>query len=179
MKKKIITISLLALSLASCGRSESISTTPLEQYTEKLLTLFPNYESNEIARNTMADSIKAHARAQIGSIPTDLSGLKFKFEEIKEGADTCVATFLATGYASIDAPSNSSNKYIIATPGIMVVGKVDKATAVTLDHHKQYSVSGKMFEYDATPWANSMVVDIPFGTYFLEALNISEIPIEP
>lgn len=105
--------------------------------------------------------------------------MKFKFEEIKEGADTCVATFHATGYASIDAPANSQSKYIIATPGIVVVGKVDKATAATLDHQKQYSVSGTMFEHDATPWAHSMVVDIPFGTYFLDVLNVTEIPNEP
>lgn len=69
MKKKLIAAALIALAVASCNRSESISTTPLEQYTENLLSQFPNYESNEMARNSMNDSIKAHARAKLALSP--------------------------------------------------------------------------------------------------------------
>lgn len=126
MKKNLIAAALIALAVASCNRSESVSTTPLEQYTENLLSQFPNYESNEIARNSMNDSIKAHARSQIGSIPTDLSGLKFNFEEIKEGNDTCVATFLATGYASIDAPANSKTNTSSPHPALWLWAKLTK-----------------------------------------------------
>lgn len=177
MKKLLICISmLLPMLLIGCGGNDTAERTPLEQYTEALLTQFPNYKSNEMALNAMNDSIKAHARAQIGTIPSDLSGMKFHFENLKEGNDTCVAVFSATGYAEIDAPKNSQNKYITATPGIMVVGKVDKATAASLDYNKEYSVTGEMFEWDAKPLNYSSVVDIPFGTYYLDALTISEIP---
>lgn len=177
MKKLLFSLLFPAI-LISCGGNDAIERTPLEQYTEALITKYPNYASNEMARNAMNDSIKAHANAQIGTIPTDLTGMKFNFREIKEGNDTCVAVFLATGYASIDAPANSQNKYITATPGIVVVGKVDKAKASTLDYNIEYSVKGEMFAWDATPWAHTAVVDIPFGTYFLDTLDISEIPAE-
>lgn len=164
--------------IIGCGGYEAVERTPLEQYTEALLTKFPNYKSNEMAKNAMNDSIKAHARAQIGTIPSDISGMKFCFEDIKEGNDTCIAIFSASGYAEIDAPKNSQNKYITAIPGIVIVGKVDKATASSLDYNKRYSVSGEMFEWDAKSLSYSSGVDIPFGTYYLDAITISEIPVE-
>lgn len=178
--KKLFLFIMPTLIFLSCGKE--YKPTYVEEYTKQLVLKHPNFETNEIAKSAIRDSIKAHITPFIGKHPKDIEGVKFRFEKLIEGKNGYCALFTATQYTDIENPSESGDKYINATIQIIAFGNIDDTTASSLDAHKYYELSGVLHSWDED---NSIPVirstsfgSIDFGTYILDDMTIKEVPNE-
>lgn len=178
MRKGLSFGAILALFFVSCS-NENIIKPYVVQYAESLVYQYPNYASNEIAKEVIKDSISNHAKSYIGNYAKDLNSIEFHFDKLLNGKDSKCAVFTSSSYLSVDAPVNSQNKYICAFLKIIAFGKVDDVTAAKLDKNMKYSISGILHEWDGDNTLNiltsSSYDDLDFGTYILDGMIIKEI----
>lgn len=179
MKTKIFLFFGITFLLLSCSESKKEDKTYFEQYAESLITQYPNYESNDIAKSAIKDSIKNHAESFIGKNPKDLEGIEFSFSDFREGKEGKCAIFTAYTHCDIEAPKNSDRERIISTAHIAIFGKVSDDIATILDSQKRYSISGRLHAWDGD---NKISVlqsiapnDLDFGIYILDDMQVKEI----
>lgn len=177
MRNVLSILAILAIFLTSCSDGD-IPKPFVAQYAESLMSQYPNYTSNDIAKGIVKDSISSHIKSYIGNDAKDLDGVEFHFDKLIDGKDGKCAIFTSDVYVSIDAPANSQNKYIIGSIKIIAFGKVDDATAATLDNNMKYSISGILHEWDGDNTLNvirsSSYDDLDFGTYILDDMKVRE-----
>lgn len=178
--RKILYVMTIALSviICSCSQNTKESETNLEIYAEKLISEYPNYESNEMAQSAIKDSIKSHAESFKGKIPNDLQGLQFKFDDFREGHYGKCAVFTASVQADVDAPKNSDKEYLMSTIHIAVFGRVSDDVAAKLDRNLNYSISGRLHAWDGDNHLQILqpisVGDLDFGIYILDDMQVKE-----
>lgn len=175
----IVCIFSIALMIASCNNNSTKDDPYLVKYTDKLITQYPNYSSNKLAKEAILDSISTHAQSFIGKEVRDLEGLEFEFYKLIEGEKGYCVVFKGSCISRIDAPKGSTNKYVIATSCLVAFGNIDDEIATKLDKNKKYSISGILHNWDGD---NSLGIsskvlsdDLDYGTYILDNMSISEI----
>jgi hypothetical protein len=175
--KKILSIFAIVCLLSSCGGKEE--SPYLIQYVETLISEYPNFESNEIAKRSVEDSIRNHIENQIGKPASDLVGIEFRFEKILDGQNGKCAIFVARPpMAFIDNPGNGS-KYISADVSLIVFTSIDDAMAAKLGNHQTYAITGILDKWDADnliyfDLLSTSSKSLNFGTYILKDTHITE-----
>ncbi|WP_302998298.1 hypothetical protein [uncultured Alistipes sp.] len=175
--RKFLSILAIVCFLSSCGGNEE--KTYLIQYVETLISEYPNFASNEIAKRSVKDSIRNHIENQIGKPASDLIGLELKFEKILDGQNGKCAIFIARPpMAFIDNPGNKS-KYISADVSLIVFSPIDDAMAAKLGNHQTYAITGILDEWDADnliyfDLLSTSSKSLDFGTYILKDAHITE-----
>ena len=81
--KHLLFILCTVLLLASCS-SNSKEQLFIEKYSEQLIEKYPNYESNEIARTAINDSIANFCESYVGKEATFFKGVHFRFLRLIE-----------------------------------------------------------------------------------------------
>ena len=179
MKKFFILLCLTAI-LYSCGGSTKPQA-PVEKWIDGLVTEYPNYDSNELTKKAVRDSVVAFGNKAVDK-PTDfLNGVEFRFAKMVENGDSVAVFFDSSGCRSeIDAPENSSRKYVYTDIIIRVLGKVDKATAAKLDKEKLYTLTGVVHAWDEEDRffiSTHAISNIDLGTFILnDDIEITEVP---
>ena len=104
MKKLTLsTIVLLTILLITgCGGKDIGTKTKLERYTEKLIQLYPNFATNEMAKKSINDSIAVMSKNAIGKDAILLDSVAFKFDSLREGKSGKCALFVAEPFMFID-----------------------------------------------------------------------------
>lgn len=170
MKKTLFAIMACALALFSSCSSE-VQKTNIEQYVQKLVEQYPNYQSNDIARKAVQDSIEARMTSFIGKVPTDIDGLAFRFEELKEDEGEHGAIFSARPYLVMGGDND-------ADIAISVFGVVSEGLAGQLDRNKQYAIKGTLASWSKDIYflrGGDGLSTIDFGTLFLDNISVSVI----
>lgn len=173
--KKICLFFMFVSFLLSCSNQKQDKLYVVD-YVDKLVSVYPNHSSNEIAKKALQDSVKIHAESFVGSKPKDLVGLEFKFSDLVEKEGAHGALFVAHCYSEIDDESGSS-KYIISDIIVSVFGVIDEATAAKLDKNQKYYIDGVLEHWDSEHYAPRMYApdEIDFGTYFLRDIKIETV----
>lgn len=178
MRKVLSLLAVFAFVFCSCSE-EKVNDPYVIKYAKSLVSQYPNYASNEMAKDAINDSIINHSRSFIGKDARDLDDIVFSFDDLLDGKDGKCAIFVSSTNFSIDAPSNSSDKYISPFVKIIAFGRIDNNIAAKLDKNCKYKVSGKLHEWDGENNLNvlmsSMSDDLDFGTYILDDMTITEI----
>lgn len=173
--RKILSIIAIVCFLSSCGGGQE--SPYLIQYVEKIISKYPNFESNEIAKCSVEDSIRNHIENQIGKPASDLIGIEFRFEKILDGQNGKCAIFVAHPMAFVDNPGNG-DKYIGADVSLIVFTQIDDATAAKLGNHQTYAITGVLDKWDADNLTyldlSSSSDTLDFGTYILKDAHITE-----
>lgn len=173
--KRIIFAAIIAMSMCCCTKSPEKPA--IVQYVNNLVSLYPNYRSNEIARAALLDSVANHVRP-IGTSPVDIAGVDFKFAKLVDNPQTGAksAVFTSTGCTSdIDNP-NGNPKYLMTDINIRVIGAVDDVTAANLDGNSVYRIDGKLHAWDAADVfgvTHTIGNAVDFGTYILDDMTVN------
>lgn len=172
--KKIACAAILAAMM--CGCTSDNEKPAVVQYVNNLVTMYPNYRTNEIAESALLDSIANHVRP-VGQSPVDISGVDFKFAKLIDNPQTGTksAVFTSTGCTSnIDNP-NGNPKYLMTDINIRVVGVVDDKTAASLDGNSSYRIDGILYAWDSHDVfgvTHSIGNAVDFGTYILDDMTV-------
>ena len=145
MKKLLNQLALIFLlcAIASACTSERVKN-PVEKYVESLVKQYPNYETNEIARAAVKDSVMQHMKAAVGKPSTDIQDVEFKFKRLVEDGDKKAALFEANVNTFNDVEGKESMMSSILIHALCVV---DDETAAKLDGDKVYSISGTLDDW--------------------------------
>lgn len=175
---KVAIIATAALFL-SCGGSRKPKA-PVEKWIDSLVTAYPNYESNDISKRAVHDSVMAFGNQAVDKTLDFCDGVAFRFAKMIENADSFAVIFDSRScHSEIEAPEGSNRKYIYTDIVIRVVGKVDKATASKLDGDKRYTLKGTVHAWDAEDKffiSTSSIGNIDLGTYIVNNdIEISEV----
>lgn len=175
MRKSSVLLAILALMLAisaSCS-SERVKT-PIEKYVESLVKQYPNYQSNEIARDAVKDSVGQHMKAAIGKPCVEIQDVEFKFREIIKDGNQQAAMFHAnvTTFNDVDGKESMMSDALIH-----VLCVVDEQTAATLDGDRKYSISGILDDWGENDihMGISTTQTIDFGVLLLNNATIQPI----
>lgn len=166
----------LAVALSACSSPEE--KTFAVDYVDRLVSEYPNFASNDIAKRAVRDSIQVLGRSAIGNSPELLNGIEFKFEELFENNDTTSALFSAVGCVSQINDESGAHKYIITPIEMCVLGRVDSQTAAKLDGNRRYHIDGVLHEWDGV---NRFIAhrvtpeSIFLGTYILDNMNVTPV----
>lgn len=177
MRKVLSVLAILAIFFASCSDGD-VAKPFVAQYAETLISQYPNYASNDMAKSIVKDSISNHIKSYIGNDAKDLDGVEFHFDKLIDGKKGKCAVFTSNIYISIDAPANNQDKYIIGNVKIIAFGNVDDTIASKLDNKIKYSISGILHDWDDGNALNiiysSSYDDLDFGTYILDDMKVKE-----
>lgn len=178
MRKLLSLLVVFTFTFFSCSE-ERVNDPYVIKYAKSLVSQYPNFDSNYMAKETVRDSITNHSRSFIGKTAKDLDDIVFSFYDLIDGKNGKCAIFKFSTPLTIDAPSNSKNKYISSSVKIIAFGRVDDDVAAKLDKNCKYRVSGKLHEWDGDNnlqvLMSSMSDDLDFGTYILDDMTITEI----
>lgn len=169
----------LAVALTACSSPEE--KTFAVDYVDRLVSEYPNFSSNEIAKRAVQDSIQTLGVSSIGKKPEILNGVDFKFEELFEHNDTTAALFSAVSCLSQIEDESGAHKYIITPIEICVLGRVDSQTAAKLDRNRRYRLDGVLHEWDSKNrfLPQRMTPESLFlGTYILDDITVTPAPNE-
>lgn len=174
--KKIMLVAIVAVMMAACSSSDS-NKPAVVQYVNDLVTLYPNYRSNDIARTALLDSIANHVRPA-GVSPVDIAGVDFKFAKFVENPQTGAksAVFTSTGCTSNIENPNGNPKYLMTDINIRVLGAIDDVTAAKLDGNSVYRIDGKLHAWDAADVfgvTHKIGNAVDFGTYILDDMTVN------
>lgn len=176
--KNLLFILCAVLLLASCS-SNSSEQLFIEKYSEQLIGKYPNYESNEIARKAINDSIAHFCESYVGKDASFFKGVHFRFLRLIENEQkgTHAALFESTGlFCEIESEAGGG-KYVIANPVFAVLGTPDEATAATLSSGEEYYISGTIHAWDGDHmihYPSSNPANLDFGTVIMESINVSK-----
>lgn len=176
--KKILLLGCVLFFMNACTKSPQ-KIVPIIEWTDKIVTQYPNCHSNELIEKIVIDSASNYSKRFIGNEATILEGVDFKLAKMVENKDSYAVFFDAVHcYSDIDYKAGNK-KHIITDIIVRVLGKVDKATAITLDEDKLYSISGTVHEWDKEDRffiSSSSFDKIDFGTFILNNdIEIKEI----
>lgn len=164
--------------ISSCSLPKS--GTELEAKCEALMEMYPNFESNDMARNALNDSVRCYCESFVGKEATLLQGIEFNYLDSYENPDTggYSALFGGREYCEIDAKGGKT-KYISSDAQILVLGPVSDEMAVTLDKNQVYSLSGNVHTWDGDNLLGhtglTIGAGISFGTFVLDSMNVNKI----
>lgn len=174
--RKLILLLLVVLPtiLASC-KSESKPSSEVERFAESLMSKYPNYKSNDEAKNAMTSEIVKYGESFVGK-PAPFAGVDFKFKKMVENeqAGTKSAVFESYGnYAEIANP-NVKNRYLSADIQICVLGVIDDSLINTLDANVVYSLSGTVHAYDDNDlfYVGDWMFGMYLGTFILDNMTV-------
>ena len=170
--KKIIILCFLVISVIACNESKKSSY--IETYIESILTKYPNFASNDIAKKALEDSLKTHSKSFIGKATPDIKDITFDFDEIIDRGDKHGAIFKTSIYPSIEINSTKA-KYVSPIVGLCVFVVVTDDIAATLDANKKYRISGILTDWDSSDFSYSTTDDISLGTYMIDNAKIEEV----
>lgn len=175
--KKIICAAIVAVMMCGCASKQEKPA--VVQYVDDLVMMYPNYRSNEIAKNAIIDSITNHSRP-VGVSPSDIAGVDFKFVKLIDNPQTGTksAIFTSTGCTSDIENPNGNPKYLITDINIRVLGVVDDATAAKLDGNTQYRIDGVLHDWDSKDVfcvTHSIGYSFDFGTYILDEMSVNPV----
>lgn len=177
--KKMIFLMMLPLLLWSCG-GESAPKSELVEEAQTLMAKYPNFKSNDEARNLMDADIQSYAEQFVGK-PAPFEGMEFMFSKLIDNPQTGEksALFESRGaYAEIDNP-NAKGKYISEEVQIAVLGIVPDDVALTLDGNinVRYKLSGVVHAYDEndTFFIGDKMTGVYFGTFILDNLKVEKV----
>lgn len=166
MRKKLFAALLIAACCSSC--SNEVEKSNIERYAESLVTEFPNYATNELARESLNGAIGTHFKAMLGSEPTEIKGVAFRFEEIAKKGQELGVVFSSRSFLIGDVDADVT---------VSVFGVLDEQTASKLDKTKRYFVSGTLKEWDKEHFylrGGDTGTTIDCGTLYLEPMSIQE-----
>lgn len=146
--KKFLFFALVAI-LTACS-SQDKPQLFIEEYSQKLIEQYPNFESNEIAKNAMNDSIAKLCESYVGKEASLLKGVHFRFIRLIENEQkgTHAALFESVGlFCEIESEAGGG-KYVIGSPVICVLGTPDEQTAASLSSGEEYFISGVVHAWD-------------------------------
>lgn len=167
--KKILFLLVFVALVVSCFEKQEVKP-GIVQYAESIMTQYPNYESNDIARDSLYASIKKRQQSI-----ADLEGVRFYFSKLIENGDRHSALFESRGtYATIYP---DGDKDIMASIQIAVLGLIDEVTAASLDSNKEYTVTGTLHAWDDKDpfFVSDRLLGIYFGTYILDEMKVAEV----
>lgn len=177
--KKMFLLMLLSALLWSCG-GKSEPKSPLVEEAQTLMAKYPNYETNDEARNKMQSDIKGFA-AQFTGKSAPFDGMQFMFNKVIENPQTGAKSALfesRSALAQIDNP-NAKGKYLIADVQIAVLGTVSDEVALSLDGNVnvRYSLSGTVHAYDENDpfFVKDGLTGLYFGTFVLDDLKVEKV----
>lgn len=181
--KKALLLGCILLFLNACTKSPQkvvpIKVVPIIEWTDKIVTQYPNCHSNELIEKIVMDSASNYSKRFIGNEATILEGVDFKFVRIVENKDSFAVFFDAQNCYSDIEYKQGDNKYIRTDIIIRVLGKVDKTTASKLSEDKSYNISGTVHEWDKEDRffiSSSSFDKIDFGTFILNKdIEIKEV----
>jgi hypothetical protein len=174
--KKLILLLLVVLPtiLASC-KSESKPNSEIESFAESLMSKYPNYESNDEAKNSMKSEIVKYGESFVGK-PAPFAGVDFKFKKIVENEQTGTksAVFESRGNSAEIANPNVKGRYLFADIQICALGVLDNSIINTLDSNVVYSLSGTVHAYDDKDlfYVGDWMLGIYFGTFILDNMTV-------
>lgn len=182
LRQTFRTTALVALmALSSCSVPEPSS--DLETKCKSLMEKYPNYESNELARKSLNDSVAAYCESYLGKEATLFNGIEFEFVRTydNEQKGTHPALFRGRVFCEIDA-KNGKTKYISSSSSVLVLGTLSDEQTATLDSNHKYSISGIVHAWDGDNILGENTVmtpsDISFGTFIMETFNVNLITTE-
>lgn len=176
--KNLLFILSAVLLLASCS-SNSKEQLFIEKYSEQLIEKYPNYESNEIARKAINDSIAHFCKSYVGKDASFFKGVHFRFLRLIENEQkgTHAVLFESTGLFCEIKSEAGGGKYVIANPIFAVLGTPDEATVATLSSGEEYYISGTIHAWDGDHmihFPSSNPANLDFGTVIMETISISK-----
>lgn len=177
--KKLFLLMLLPALLWSCGGKPEPKS-PLVEEVQTLMAKYPNYETNDEARDKMQSDIKEFA-AQFTGKPAPFGGVQFMFSKVIENPQTGAKSALfesRSALAQIDNP-NAKGKYLIADVQIAVLGTVSHEVALSLDGNVnvRYSLSGIVHAYDENDpfFVADKMTGVYFGTFVVDDLKVERV----
>lgn len=176
--KKILLIICSLLIITSCS-NHTEKKIPVVEWTDNIVSKYPNCHSNELTKKIVQDSICKYANGFIGKKPTILDGVEFIYRKMREkNADSCVVFFGSSCESSWI--ETKDDERIISTEIIMgALGKVDKATASKLDKGKKYYITGILHAWDDIDrfFLNDHLYTeyLDFGVFILNDIKITEV----
>lgn len=168
------------LSCTNDAKKES----PIIKWTDNIVKTYPNYNSNELAKKSVMDSVVNLAVIQTGKEASFLKGIHFSFKKMienKEDKDSFAVFFTSTNCRSHIEAEGVGRKYIITDIILRVIGKVGKESAAKLDSNQEYFIKGIVYNWDAGDLLNISShyssEEIDFGTYILNSsIEIEAVP---
>lgn len=165
---------LLLLCVIALSCSKERVKTPVEKYVETLVKMYPNYETNDIARAAVKDSVTLHMKAAVGKPCVELQDVKFGFRRIVENGGQRAALFDANVSTFNDVDGKQS-MYSDILMHVMCV--VDDETAATLDGQRKYAIAGTLDDWGENDlyMGISTTATIDFGILLLNKATIKTI----
>ena len=162
--KKLFIVAAVIVAVVGCTKS-SLKQAPVEEWAGHIIEQYPNFNSNDISRQIVADSVASYANKFVGQKADMLNGVKFYFAKMVDSGDSVAVFFDATEF-------EKDGDYVWTDLHIRVLGKIDRKTAETLDKEKKYYISGKVHAWDAEDLFNithPMLDNIDLGTFILNS----------
>lgn len=152
MMKKISLLLVIIAALASCtGKQQQESSeaeTPLKQYADSIVKVYPNYDGNIAVSNKICDDFKKH----LDTLPGILEGTEFKFIGAEQLRDID-RNYIHAGFTCSE-------------PSLLVIcADFDPDAAVALVKDNHYKITGgtvdKYSPNDiANPWLDFGVIEV-------------------
>lgn len=183
MNKLIYTLFLLPFLLVSCGGE--LPKSELRDCTEAIITQYPNFESNDIAKEAVAKAVVEKSKTLLNQPTTFFDNVEFRFLDLMEGENGYNVLMECDEFCEIDAPKGSSNKYVIANAVAQIVGQIDETTAAQLDKNKKYFIRGTIEGWQEDPLPHSLarvalkgvsMDGIFYGAFSIKDLKLTEAP---
>ena len=170
---------LFAIIFIFCACTESkYKKSNLELYGERLLYQYPQFKSNELAKNAIIDSIKAYANSLPIGEPVDLENVPFRFKKLIEGENGYCAAFYAGEHLLIDNVLGGTDKYISSKLYIGAFGQISDSMALKLNSSVQYVISGKLHAIDDKDHLHLLYDknydEFALGTLILQNMEVQE-----
>lgn len=170
--KKMLFYACISAIMCACSSSHE-SHPAVVEYVNRLVEMFPNYRSNEIAKSALLDSIANHPHTV-----ADIDGVPFKFVKLIDNPQTGSrsAIFTSSGLISDIENPNGNPKYLMTDIDMRVIGTVDESTAATLDANRDYYISGELHAWDAddvfSVTNHHSLNYVDFGTYIIDNMTV-------
>jgi len=176
----LLLVSLVAILFASCGSNEE-SKTKLRKWGENLLTQYPNYRSNDIAKESFNDSITAYCESFVGREASLFNGVELTFVKLVKNDQTGThsAIFVGHEYAEIESDADGG-KYLSCAFFINAMGIVPNDVAATLASGYKYTLDGKVHAWDGDDMLGMKpgfctFNDAYMGMFIIDDLKVSRI----
>lgn len=184
MKKLLFSILLIATACTQYSTSSNSTTsnnpedtTPtIIKYSNSLVKVYPNMNSNSIAESAVRDSISNYASSFVNKSATFLEGIIFSFERIIENPQTGAFSALFSSSVTSSLPDeNNPEMASINVTHIKVVGVIPESVASTLDVGIDYNLSGIVHAWDGNNLLTGGYHEldgIDFGTFVLDSMIV-------
>lgn len=159
----------------ACSCTNDIHKPNIVEYTNNLIKEYPNYRSNEIAKDSVLNTIATRKKSI-----EDLNDVKFKFVKLIENETSGgkVALFISQDCCSDIENPNSKPKYLITDINMRVLGSVSDEVSVSLDSNVPYHINGKLHAWDAEDKFNithRIGEALDFGTYIIDNIIVKPV----